>query len=49
MKIGRRKSKKDDVKPIRPKPYDREKEGKGTCSECKVTNGHRAGCYRAGT
>lgn len=31
------------------KPYDREKEGKGKCSECQVVNGHRAGCWKAGT
>lgn len=46
-----RRDKKDQpkLKPVKPKPYNRDKEGKGTCSHCGIKNGHRPDCWKGGT
>jgi len=45
----KKKPKKEEVKPIYPKKYDRAKEGRGKCSHCGVVNGHSGNCAKGGS
>jgi hypothetical protein len=49
MAFFKKKPKKPEVKPIIPKPYKSEREGRGKCSHCGVVNGHTASCAKGGS